>query len=103
MQSLLAYVVVMLTTFVLHHCADPQPTIRLLASSIFTKLLILLSLEVRLFTHFLVQITSAIISPASDCVCLYAWPFLLIIRRRFLHTGRNECVCLCVYLSPNGD
>uniref|UniRef100_A0A5K3ESK6 TATA-binding protein-associated factor n=1 Tax=Mesocestoides corti TaxID=53468 RepID=A0A5K3ESK6_MESCO len=44
-QPLLVYVVVMLTTFVLKRFADPRPDVRTLASSIFTKLLILLPLE----------------------------------------------------------
>lgn len=46
LQSLLAYVVVMLTSLVLPHFADPRSDVRLLASSVFTKLLILLPLEV---------------------------------------------------------
>ncbi len=48
MQALLAYVVVMLTAFVLHRFADSRTDVRLLASRVFTKLLILLPLEVRL-------------------------------------------------------
>ncbi len=54
MQALLAYVVVMLTAFVLHRFADSRTDVRLLASRVFTKLLILLPLEVRL-NNFFVQ------------------------------------------------
>ncbi|KAL5106891.1 hypothetical protein TcWFU_005968 [Taenia crassiceps] len=45
LQSLLAYVVVMVTALVLPHFADTRSDVRLLASSIFTKLLVLLPLE----------------------------------------------------------
>ncbi|KAH9278152.1 TATA-binding protein-associated factor [Echinococcus granulosus] len=45
LQSLLAYVVVMLTSLVLPHFADTRSDVRLLASNVFTKLLVLLPLE----------------------------------------------------------
>ncbi|VDL18687.1 unnamed protein product [Hymenolepis diminuta] len=45
LHSLLSYVVVMLKSLVLPHFADPRNDVRLLASNIFTKLLILSPLE----------------------------------------------------------
>ncbi|KAL5970744.1 hypothetical protein TSMEX_001524, partial [Taenia solium] len=45
LQSLLAYVVVMVTALVLPHFADARNDVRLLASNVFTRLLVLLPLE----------------------------------------------------------
>ncbi|VDO06247.1 unnamed protein product [Rodentolepis nana] len=45
LHSLLSYVIIMLKSLVLPHFADPRNDVRLLASNIFTKLLILSSLE----------------------------------------------------------
>ncbi|VDM17468.1 unnamed protein product [Hydatigera taeniaeformis] len=45
LQSLLAYVVIMVTSLVLPHFADTRSDVRLLASNVFTKLLVLLPFE----------------------------------------------------------